>query len=99
MSSLYVRPDWVRRLNKFGPAVGDAALVVPLDPDELLRMARESTGLSYVGDEDWISQTKEIPLDETKSCRLILKDGHVYLTEESNCIFGPTLENGNDQTD
>ena len=45
----YVRPDWVRRLNALGRAAGGAT--VSLDPDELLDLARESTGLSDVGDE------------------------------------------------
>jgi hypothetical protein len=48
-----VRPDWVRRLNLFGSAVGDPALLVGLDPDELLEAARTSTGLSDFGDDDW----------------------------------------------
>ena len=48
---LYVRPDWVRRLNSFGEAVGDPALIVPLDPDEILSAARTSTGLHDVGDD------------------------------------------------
>jgi hypothetical protein len=51
-----VRPDWVRRLNLFGPAVGDPALLVGLDPDGLLDAARASTGLDDFGDalgDDW----------------------------------------------
>ena len=44
------RPDWVRRLNQFGPAVGGAAHVIPLLPEELLASAREATGLYDVGD-------------------------------------------------
>ena len=51
MTELHVRPDWVRRLNRFGEAVGDARHVVPLDADEMLAIARESTGLEDVGDE------------------------------------------------
>ena len=47
------RPNWVRRLNGFGSAVGDARLIVPLDPEELLASARSSTGLDEVGDEAW----------------------------------------------
>ena len=54
MSAELKRPDWVRRLNLFGPAVGDPALVVPLDPDELLSLARRSTGLEDIGDELWL---------------------------------------------
>ena len=44
------RPSWVRRLNRFGPATGDPALIVPLDPEELLSLARSSTGLEALGD-------------------------------------------------
>lgn len=46
-------PDWVRRLNLFGDAVGDPARVVGLDPGELLEVARASTGLHDVGEADW----------------------------------------------
>ena len=47
---------------------------------------------NYVGEEDWVSQTLELNLDETKACKLILKSGSVYLTEETRCIFGPDLD-------
>jgi hypothetical protein len=47
------RPSWVRRLNQFGPATGDARLIVPLDPEELLALARSSTGLEEIGDPAW----------------------------------------------
>ncbi len=50
----YQRPDWVRRLNYFGDAVGDPALIVPLDPDEMLEAARTSTGLTDVGDDFYL---------------------------------------------
>jgi hypothetical protein len=46
-------PDWVRRLNGFGEAVGDPALLVGLDADELLATARASTGLTDLGATDW----------------------------------------------
>lgn len=47
-------PDWVRRLNLFGDAVGDPAHLVRLDPDELLATASASTGLEdFAGDDDW----------------------------------------------
>jgi len=48
-----VHPEWVRRLNLFGPAVGDARSMVDLDPDELLRIARASTGLDDTGEAEW----------------------------------------------
>jgi len=48
------RPDWVRRLNQFGPATGDPRHVIPLDPAEMLETARTSTGLHEIGDAQWI---------------------------------------------
>ena len=45
------RPDWVRRLNLFGTAVGDPARLVSLDADDMLAVAVESVGLSDFGDE------------------------------------------------
>lgn len=53
MTAYRERPDWLRRLNQFGPATGDPRLVVPLDPDELVETARASTGLDDLGDADW----------------------------------------------
>ena len=47
---------------------------------------------TYVGGEDWITQTKELALTQTQKCKLLLKDGHVYLNEPTNCLFGPSLE-------
>jgi hypothetical protein len=46
-------PDWVRRLNLFGDAVGDPRLLAGLDADELLATARASTGLDDLGEADW----------------------------------------------
>ena len=43
------RPDWLRRLNRFGPATGAPDAIVPLDPDELLALARRTTGLEDIG--------------------------------------------------
>ena len=51
-----------------------------------------SVTYNYMGGDDWISQTQEIELDKTRACKLILKNGSVYLTEESECIFGPEFE-------
>ena len=48
------RPDWLRRLNRFGPATGAPDAIVPLDPDELLGLARRTTGLEEIGDDDWL---------------------------------------------
>ena len=46
-------PDWVRRLNLFGDAVGDPRAVVPLDPDTMLETARATTGLHDLGEAAW----------------------------------------------
>lgn len=55
LEGLYTRPDWVRRINAMGPAVGGAARLVPLDVDALVDEAQASTGLSDFGavDGDW----------------------------------------------
>ena len=52
---------------------------------------------NYMGGEDWVSQTSDIDLGKARACKLILKDGNVYLTEEDNCIFGPEFQSGNGQ--
>ena len=52
---------------------------------------------NYMGGDDWISQTCDIDMGKTQTCKLILKDGSVYLTEEDNCIFGPEFQNENGQ--
>lgn len=54
MSPYRTRPDWLRRLNAFGPATGDPRHIVPLDPDEMLATARASTELSEIGDDHWL---------------------------------------------
>jgi hypothetical protein len=46
-------PDWVRRLNLFGPAVGHARYAASLDPDELLQTAQAATGLVDLGEGEW----------------------------------------------
>lgn len=46
------RPDWVRRVNAMGDAVGGAAELVPLDVDAMLERARRVTGLDDFGDFD-----------------------------------------------
>jgi len=67
------RPDWVRRLNLFGPAVGDPRLIVPLDPDELLALARSSTGLEEIGDALWHETFKRRirSIDEESNANLV----------------------------
>ncbi len=46
------RPPWVARINEEGSYM-DARSVVPLDEDSLLKFARENTGLSDFGVDDW----------------------------------------------
>ncbi len=53
MAKQLMHPDWVRRLNLFGPAVGDPARLVGLDADELLETARHATGLDDLGEAAW----------------------------------------------
>ncbi|MCB0962508.1 MAG: hypothetical protein KDA98_04275, partial [Acidimicrobiales bacterium] len=56
MSERYRRPDWVRRVNAMADAAGGAAAVVPLDAEDLLASARDSTGVDDgggLGDGDW----------------------------------------------
>lgn len=50
MKPYRARPDWLRRLNQFGPATDHARQVIPLDPEEMLAAARTSTGLHEIGD-------------------------------------------------
>jgi len=56
MHERYRRPDWVRRLNAMGPAVGGTTRMIPLVADHLLDHTRESTGVTDpgdLGDGDW----------------------------------------------
>jgi hypothetical protein len=47
------RPLWVERWIAHGEAVGGAANLVSLDPEELIRTARQSTGLVDFGGDAW----------------------------------------------
>ncbi len=51
-------PNWVRRLNLFGDAIGDPRLVVGLDAGELLAVARVTTGLDDLGEAQWPGWTE-----------------------------------------
>ena len=51
-------PDWFRRLDYFGDALGDPHLVVGLGAAELLELARRSTGLDDLGEEEWPGWTE-----------------------------------------
>jgi len=66
------RPDWVRRINQMGPSVGAAAHLVSLDPDELVRRARDSTGLTDFGDfdGDWRGRLDVLAAEIERTARL-----------------------------
>jgi hypothetical protein len=51
-------PDWVRRLNYFGESVGDPRRIVSLDADELLDLAKSTTGLAELGEPEWEGWTE-----------------------------------------
>ncbi|HLN16807.1 MAG TPA: sulfotransferase [Acidimicrobiales bacterium] len=53
-----VHPELVRRLNLFGDALGDPRSVVGLDADELLAVARATTGLDDLGESAWPGWTE-----------------------------------------
>jgi hypothetical protein len=67
-----VHPQWVRRLNLFGPAVGDPKHVVSLDPDDLIATARRATGLSDFGAPVWEESFRRL-LDS------IERESHLHL--------------------
>jgi len=53
LSEYYVRPDWVRRINAMGDAVGGPEKLISLDPDELISTSVASAdGLADFGDFD-----------------------------------------------
>lgn len=52
MAEQYPRPDWLRRINAMGDSVGGAAHLVKIDADELIGLAKDSTGLEDFGDFD-----------------------------------------------
>ncbi len=51
MTINHPRPDWVRRLNAMGESVGGAQYLISLDPDEMLHVATQTTGLSDFGEQ------------------------------------------------
>lgn len=44
---------WIRKLNYLGNAVGGADKLIGLDPDELVDIAKSTTGCSDFGDDNW----------------------------------------------
>ncbi len=51
-------PDWVRRLDYFGDAVGDPSAIVGLKAADLIGVARSATGLHDLGEEEWPGWTE-----------------------------------------
>ncbi|MBP1685272.1 MAG: sulfotransferase family protein [Deltaproteobacteria bacterium] len=47
------KPQWVRRLNYIGSAVGGAVQMISLDADEMLQVATKTTGLTDFGGTGW----------------------------------------------
>lgn len=47
------RPRWLERLNAHAAAVGGGSRLISLEPEELLRTARDSTGLDDFGGGAW----------------------------------------------
>jgi Sulfotransferase family len=45
--------NWVRRLNYLGHSIGGADKLVSLNPNELIDIAKSTTGLSDFGDDNW----------------------------------------------
>ncbi len=52
MAEQYPRPDWLRRINALGDSVGGAKNLVAIDVNELVGLAKDSTGLDDFGDFD-----------------------------------------------
>lgn len=46
-------PDWVRRINYFGHSMGGAHHLINLDPEELISIAKNTTGLDDFGNGEW----------------------------------------------
>ena len=66
------RPRWVSRLNAHGTAAGGAHVLVSLDPDELLDVARRSTGLDDFGGDEWRAHFEVLVTALERECRLHL---------------------------
>ncbi|MBN2623910.1 MAG: sulfotransferase [Acidimicrobiales bacterium] len=63
MGERYRRPDWVRRVNAMGLAVGGTRRLVPLDAGEMIDHARRSTGIAApadLGDGDWEGRLRSL---------------------------------------
>lgn len=69
--------------------VADCNIACQLGGDQQTDM---SMTYNYIGEDDWVSQTKEVEIERGKACKLILRNGDVYLTELANHLFGPDLK-------
>lgn len=69
--------------------IADCNIACQLGSDQENTMSMTYT---YVGGDDWITQTKELDLRDVKGCKLILQNGNVFLNEASNHLFGPELK-------
>jgi hypothetical protein len=49
---------------------------------------------SYIGDGDPHQDTLELDFERARNCRLLLKDGAVFLSDEVEPQFQPPAENG-----
>ncbi len=67
------RLGWIRKLNYLGHSVGGADKLIGLDPDELVDMAKSTTGLSDFGDDNWKSGFYENirNLDRTENLHIL----------------------------
>jgi hypothetical protein len=72
LENRYTRPDWVRRLNAMGDAVGGAHRLVSLEIDPLVAAARDATGLEDFGDldGDWRRRLETLVEEVERSAHL-----------------------------
>jgi hypothetical protein len=72
MASRYPRPDWVRRMNAMGDSVGGASRLVSLDSDELVGIAKASTGMSDFGsfDGNWRARLDSLVAEIDRTANL-----------------------------
>lgn len=66
--------------------IGDCNIACQLGKDD----QHLSMTYTYIGESgDFLTKVEEVPLAKTRNCRILLKNGSVYLTEETNCLFSP----------
>ena len=91
----YPRWRYVVTSGKIVPEkIGDCNIACQLGKDD----KHMSLTYTYIGESgDSLTKREEVPLSQTRNCRLLLKNGSVYLTDESNCLFSP--ESDDDEAD